>query len=155
MRAILVVAALLAAAAAAAAAAAQPRFQVLNSFNTSDCAGALPYNITIPLGECLNNHDFDKVSCGRLQGCLATLSRPSPYIAYAALVNCTAAPAMDLSVRGALIDGGAGLRLHVYPLQKTCKYLGVPMTFHEKNKCASTFALSKHCGIAGSSISWM
>jgi hypothetical protein len=157
MRALLIFATVAAAVLAAAVISAQqPRFLVLSSWVSSACNGAQePYNVTVPLGICLNNHDFDAVDCTLLTKCL-TSSLPSRYgsktFPYVALVNCSRAPAMSLSVLNSV--SGNTLTAKIYPLQKTCGAIGLPLHY-SYGECASTFALAKHCGIAGASLTWM
>jgi hypothetical protein len=105
------------------------------------------------LGECLNNVDFAKVPCDLLDSCIEAGMRRyrSPTFPYKFLKECTGAKPLPLSVRPSVKNGK--LRAHIYPVSKTCWGIPLPLSF-ESGQCASTFAVSSKCGIAGSSIKW-
>lgn len=138
-------------------AAAAPKFLVLSSYKDAKCdpRTRVPLNLTIPLGECLNNHAFDKVSCSILTQCITQLHNDvGPQVPYEALVNCTAAPSMRLSVTPTYDAARDQLKATVYALSRTC--FSIPIGLHyDAGECASTFALSKGCGVAGASVAWI
>ena len=138
-------------------AAAQPTYLILSSYSDASCdpATMLPFNLTVPLGSCLNNHDFDKAPCEVLQGCVTNLTAVyGPTVPYEAMVNCTAAPSMHLSVLPTYDAAASELEVKVYAISKACWGLGLPLHF-ASGACASTFAVSKHCGVSGASVSWV
>lgn len=136
------------------------QFAVLQSFANSDCSGNnFPLNITIPLGSCLNNHQFDDVECDTLNQCFSALrvncSAYGPcYASYQSLVDCTGAPAMHLSVYQTVDEITQKLVAKVYALQEQCTALPITLRFG-RGECASAFAISKSCGISGSALNWI
>jgi hypothetical protein len=103
---------------------------------------------------CLNNHDFDDPPCPILEDCIDKLYVTyGGTIPYEQLVNCSGAPPMHLSVQLSYDPNANKLDAKIYPISKTCFGIPLPLTFKE-GECASTFALSKKCGIPGASLSW-
>lgn len=130
---------------------------VLSSYSTSDCnpINLLPFNLTVPLGTCLNNHDFDAVNCTLLSGCISKLSSQGRgFIPYDALVNCTNAQPMYLSVRPVFSPVTNELHVDLYVISEQCNMIPVPLNF-KYGECASAFSISKSCNISGSSVSWL
>lgn len=131
-------------------------YLILSSYTNSDCdaSSVLPYNVSVQLDQCLNNHDFNKVPCDNLTTCLDSLSSGGQTIAYEDLVNCTGAPSMLLSVFQTYDSSSNELAVKVYPLSRACGDIPLPLHY-QYGACASTFALSKSCGISGASVSWV
>ena len=130
---------------------------IMSSYNTSSCdpAGILPFNLSIPMGQCLNNHDFTVPTCPVLLNCITTLTRSvGPVFPYESLVNCSQAPPMLLSVIPSYDTSAGQLKITLYALSQECWGVPVPMHF-TWGECASVFALSGKCGIAGASVTWV
>ena len=106
--------------------------------------------LAIPLGTCLNNHDFSIVPCSKLLACLP--GQFGAVMPYSALVNCTQAPSMHLSINSAISDDNE-LQIKVYPLVRSCSDIPLPLSF-SKGACASKFAVSSACGLAGATVDW-
>lgn len=138
---------------------ASPSYLVLSSYSSTTCdpSTAYAFNLTIPLGQCLNNHDFNSADCNVLDKCLhVTLPKqfPSLTFPYEALVACTGAPKMHLSVNPSFDASVNKLAAKIYPLVEACEDL--PLTLHySAGECASKFAVSKKCNVGGSSVSWI
>ncbi len=129
-----------------------PSTVLLRSMTDKACSGKPRFSLSIPTGTCLNNHDFNKVECSRLQACLARVPQGG-VLPYEELVQCTGAPSMRLSVRQEVDPSTGRLRALIYPLSRSCS--GLPIVLHfAKQQCASLFAVSKSCGIAGSALDW-
>jgi hypothetical protein len=104
------------------------------------------------MGSCLNNRNFADVECGKLHACLAQVP-PGGVLDYEALVQCTGAPSLPLSVRTEVDPDTGRLRAFVYPFSRSCS--DIPLVLHfDKKQCASIFAVSKKCGIAGAAVDW-
>jgi hypothetical protein len=102
--------------------------------------------------QCLNNHDFGSVPCSLLRSCLSTLGARGTF-PYESLVTCTGAKAMPLSVFPTYDSKGRQLLVKPYLISQTCWGLSIPLHF-SRNECASTFAVSSACNIAGASLGW-
>ncbi len=125
---------------------------LLRSSEAKNCSADERFALTIPMGVCLNNHDFSKASCDKLEACLLRVPKGGT-MAYKDLVQCTGAPSMALSVRTEVDATTGRLRAFVYPLSRSCS--GLPVVLHfGKKQCASLFAVSKKCGIAGAAVDW-
>ena len=140
---------------AAASVLSAPTELLLTSYVASECnEHPLNFNVSVPLGTCLNNHDFNKVACGTLNGCIGNLTMQyGATIPYEGLVNCTGASAMPLSVMPTFDEATNQLQVKLYVISHAC--WGIPVTLHfSRGQCASQFAISSSCGIAGSSVAW-
>lgn len=112
------------------------------SYTESGCTGNFVSEVTLPTEECINNHDFNKVSCNLLTHCLSEGT-----MTYEELVNCTQAPAMKLSIRIEAYSNST-IIVHSYALSKTC--LGVPIPILESvGSCSTLFAFNKDCFPSG------
>jgi hypothetical protein len=125
---------------------------LLRSSSAKDCSTESDFALTIPMGKCLNNHDFSKVACDKLQACLLRVPKGG-LLPYEDLVQCSGAPSMPLSVFQEVDATTGRLRALVYPLSRTCSDIPIVMHF-AKQQCASLFAVSKQCGIAGAAVDW-
>ena len=112
------------------------------SYTTSDCSGNHVATVTIPTEVCINNHDFNKVSCEILTDCLS-----GGTISYETLVNCTQAPAMKLSIK-VEAHSSTSLVVYSYALSKTCFGVPVPI-FETVGDCSTFFAFNKDCYPSG------
>ena len=111
-------------------------------YETDDCTGLSVANVTLPTGVCLNNHDFNKVSCDILTECLSGNS-----LSYEDLVSCSGAPAMSLSINITAYNDGSFV-VHGFPVSKKC--FGVPVPIPEEvGGCSTLFALNKECYPSG------
>uniref|UniRef100_A0A7S4I218 Uncharacterized protein n=1 Tax=Vannella robusta TaxID=1487602 RepID=A0A7S4I218_9EUKA len=111
-------------------------------FVNDDCTGTPVANVTLPTGVCLNDHDFNKVSCSVLTNCLSGNS-----LSYEDLVSCSGAPAMSLSINITAYNDGSFV-VHAFPLSKKC--FGVPVPIPEEvGGCSTLFALNKECYPSG------
>ena len=133
-----------------------PTHLILSSYVDKSCdpTQMLAFNVSVPLGECLNNHDFSKPTCETMSNCIGELTGTyGSTFPYEALVNCSGAPSMSLSVFPEWDSEAFNVEVKIYFISKACWGIPIPMHF-TAGQCASQFALSGPCGMAGSSVSW-
>lgn len=116
---------------------------IFTPFVNDDCTGDFGANVTIPTLSCLNNHDFNKVPCPTLTDCLTTWN----IMSYEDLVDCTGAPAMDLSINATVYTDGS-ITVHSYALSTGCHGIPVPI-FENVGDCSTFFAFNKECYPSG------
>lgn len=136
--------------------AAAPTHLILSSYVSKSCdpTQMQPFNVSVPLGSCLNNHDFNKPSCETMSNCIGQLTDMyGSTFPYESLVNCSGPPSMSLSVFPEWDAEAFNLEVKVYFISKACWGIPIPMHF-TAGQCASQFALSGACGMAGSSVAW-